>query len=72
MSFDYRELRGLIRARVDSETAAAERIGISKAKLSARLNNRQSFKQEEIAALKEVLDIPNERVWDYFFKEKVR
>ena len=47
-------------------------ITISSTSLNLRLNNKLRFDQQDIKELCRALDIEEEEIPDYFFKEKVR
>ena len=70
--FDYSELRGVIRAKFGTNENFAKTLGISQYSLYERLNNRVSFKQDEIMRVKKMLRLSSERVDEFFFTEKIR
>lgn len=65
--YDYSELQGLIRAKFGNQENYAKAIGISLTSLSERLANRVPFKQPEIMATKEILNLSPEQVDKLFF-----
>ena len=71
--FDFSELKGRIIARYGDYAKFAEAIGMSRAQLSERLNNKRPFKPEEIYLIcsPEVLDIPATEIGRYFLTPKV-
>lgn len=74
MEFDYSKLRGRMVEMFGSTSAVAEKIGMSKAAMSSRLNNATPFKDSEIFSLcaTDCLDIPDSEIVAYFFTPKVR
>lgn len=68
MVFDFRKLRGRIIEVFGSYAGLAKALNMSPAQLSDRLNNRISFKPDEIytIASPEVLNIPSEEIPRYF------
>ena len=68
--FDYSKLRGRIKEKMGSESRFADKIGISSVSLSARLNNRIGFSNEEISKTCEVLEISIDEVGTYFLMPK--
>lgn len=71
MQFDYSKLRGRIKEKVGTETYMAEKLKLSRASFSQRLNNKIEFSQEEIKVIGDLLEIPPTQLTDYFFTEKV-
>ena len=70
MEFDYSRLRGRIREldmRIDD---CADAAGISRSAFSLKINGHYGFKQEEILAVCDVLGIPVEQIYLYFFQIK--
>lgn len=72
MSFDYSKLRGRIREKFTTEGAFAEAMNFSKQTLSAKLNNKALFTQDEIRAASSILLIQTAEIPAYFFTEKVQ
>lgn len=70
--FDFSKLRGRIKERYRNESVFSEVAKISKPSLSAKLNNKTYFKPSEIVEISEILEIPDDEVKSYFFKQKVR
>ena len=71
MQFDYSKLLGRIREFGYTQEGLAEEIGISKATMSLKLNNKAFFTQPEIEKIRKVLRIPQEETGAYFFTPKV-
>lgn len=69
--FDYSKLEGKIMEIYKTNYKFAEAIGISKASISAKLNNRVDFIQTEIRKAIFLLKIPENEVSLYFFNKKV-
>lgn len=67
---DFSKLRGRIREKNYSEKEFAECINMSPATLSSKLNGITSFNTEEIKKAVKVLEIPEQEIIIYFFKEK--
>ena len=70
--FDYRKLDGKITEVYKTQYKFAEALGISKASISAKLNNKTNFTQKEIYDSLRLLKIPESEVYSYFFKIKVQ
>lgn len=73
MKYDFNKLRGRIKEKLKNETRFAEKLDISSASLSYKLNNLSFFTAEEIsrAIEKDVLDLSIELIGEYFFTEQV-
>lgn len=69
---NYAKLLGKIRECGLTQADLAEKIGIHKGTLSAKLNNQFSFTIKEMLAIGEVLEIPQGELGDYFFAEEVQ
>ena len=67
MEFNYSRLRGRIRECGFTQDKLAKVIGVNKATLSSKLNNKFSFTQEEILAICKLLKIPVCEIGDYFY-----
>lgn len=72
MKFDYRKLRGKIREVYETQDKFAEKLGIGRVSLSQRLNNILDFSQKEILLACELLGIPTEECYLYFFTLEVQ
>lgn len=76
VAFDFSKLRGRIVERFGSGLALcqSQKVDMTPAALSERLNNRIPFKAPEIYALcaPDVLDIPGSEIDAYFFTPEVR
>ena len=67
MKYNYSKLLGRMRECGITQEQLATEIGMNKATLSTKLNNKFQFKAEEMDAICKVLDIPNEEIGTYFF-----
>lgn len=67
MKFNYSKLLGRMRECGFTQEQLAKAIGINKATLSAKLNNRFSFSQEEILAICKQLNIHVDEIGAYFY-----
>lgn len=72
MKFNYSKLLGRMRECGYTQEQLAKAIGINKATLSTKLNNRFSFSQEEILAICKVLNIPISEISEYFYAMEVQ
>ena len=71
MAFNYRKLRGRIREVCGTQEEFAKSINLSTTSISAKLNNKVEWTQQEINKAAEVLNIPDSKVFTYFFTEEV-
>lgn len=71
MEFDYSVLRGKIRELYGSEKAFASAIGMDRATLSMKLNNRREFTQVEICKIMDALHEERAMASRYFFTLKL-
>lgn len=67
MKYNYSKLLGRMKERGITQEQLAKEIGVSKATLNAKLNNKFKFTTAEIDAICKVLDIPNNEIGEYFF-----
>lgn len=67
MKFNHSKLLGRIRECGFTQEQLAKAIGISKATLSAKLNNQFYFTAKEMYDICEVLNIPLSEISEYFF-----
>lgn len=72
MKFNYSKLLGRMRECGYTQEQLAKAIGINKATLSTKLNNRFSFSQNEILAICKVLNIPTSEISEYFYAMEVQ
>lgn len=64
---NYAKLRGRIVEMFHTQSAFAEAMGMDKATLSGKLNNRSQWSSDEIAKACELLNIPLSEAHLYFF-----
>lgn len=72
MKFNYSKLRGKIIEICGSQKIFAEKMGVSERTLSLKLANKIAFKQNEILKAMKILNIPIEKIEEYFFNTKVQ
>ena len=72
MTFNFSKLRGKIREKFKTETAFAEAMEISTPTLSAKLNSKVCWTDQEIVKSCGLLEIPLEFIPVYFFTEEVK
>lgn len=72
MAFDYSKLRGQIRENYNTQSDFAKAMGFSSASLSAKLNSKVQFTQNEIITACSLLNIKMTEVAAYFFTSKVK
>lgn len=70
--YDYSKLLGRIKEKYSTRENLVKEITISSTSLNLRLNNKLKFDQQDIKELCIALDIEEDEIPDYFFKEKVR
>ena len=66
----YTKLRGKIVEKYHTQSAFADAMGINKATLNGKLNNRSQWTAEEIVKACGLLDIPLSEAHLYFFCTK--
>lgn len=69
--FNYNKLRGKIREMYGSERKFADNIGMSNVALSAKLNGKARFSQDDIYDFSKSLNIIGDDIGIYFFAEKL-
>lgn len=69
-TYDYSKLNGRITEICGSQAEFARRMSMSQHSVSHKLNNRVSFRQDEIEEALAVLDIHRTEIADYFFRVK--
>ena len=72
MVIEYGKLLGRIREKGYTQAQLANLVGMTPGTMSTKLNNQAHFKQSEIIAISDVLDIHASEYGDYFFTRKVR
>lgn len=65
-------LKGEIRAKDMTQAAVAARIGVSRSRFNAKLNGNKGaeFTLGEVRAMKELLYLSKDQVYEIFFEEK--
>ena len=71
VEFDYSALRGKIREKLGSEGILASLIGMDKATLSKKLNNKSEFTQLDMAKIMDALGEAYSQITRYFFTPKL-
>ena len=76
MDYSLKEVAGRIKdlreAKGYTQEQLANLVGMTPGTMSTKLNNQSHFKQSEILAISEVLDISISEYGEYFFTRKVR
>lgn len=72
MHIDYSKLIGRIIEKFGTRTAFADAMGLKLGALSSRLSNKARWQTEEYIKASELLDIPPEEIYAYFFTPKLR
>ena len=72
MSFDYDKLKGRIIEKFGSQYKFAEKMGWSLRTLSLKMNSIRVWKQSDICRALELLDLKEEDIPAYFFKQNVQ
>lgn len=68
MAYQYAKLRELILTEYESYSLFAQKIGVSKQTVSAKLNRRSQFSQEDIFKWSKALDLSLSEARAYFFE----
>ena len=69
--FNYNKLRGRIREIFGTQEEFGKAVGLSNTSISAKLNNKVEWSQQEINKSVEVLKLSDNEIFTYFFTEKV-
>lgn len=72
MCYNYSKLNGKIVEKYGTQSKFAEAMGLSERTISLKLNNLVAWKQTEITKAIDILDIPANKIQDYFFNQKVQ
>ena len=72
MQFDYSKLLGRIKEFGYTQESLAEEIGIAKATMCLKLNNKAFFTQPDIRKIQKILCIARNEIGAYFFTPKVQ
>ena len=70
-NYDYSKLKGKIKEVYNLQSSFANALEISETSLSKKLNNIVTFSQDEIKKAKEILNLSDKEVFEYFFTSKV-
>lgn len=71
MIFDSSKLKGLIKERGLTQESVAKSIEVAYSTFNLKLNGNAFFTQEEIYKISNLLKIPKEKIYKYFFILKV-
>lgn len=71
MSNDYSKLLGRITEKFGTQAEFANAMGVSERSISLKLNNKVSWKDNEISKAVEILEVNPKDIPAYFFKYKV-
>lgn len=71
MDYDYRKLRGRIVEVFGTASAFADALGIHKAQVSAKLNNKVDITKADIEKWSPMLDIDTDDYGAFYFTKKV-
>jgi transcriptional regulator with XRE-family HTH domain len=67
MPYNYSKLLGRIKEYGYTQESLAKAIDKDKSTISLKLNGKGEFKAGEIDSICRVLDIPNDKIGEYFF-----
>lgn len=70
MKFDYSNLKEKIKKHFNNQTKLADALGVSRASLNMKINNKSYFTQQEILMICDLLNISQEEIPVYFFRLK--
>ena len=70
--YDLNKLKGRIVEKFGTQGSFAQAMGMSGRTLSLKLDNKVDWKQTEIVKACKLLEIPDDKIADYFFKLKVQ
>lgn len=71
LQYDYSKFLGRMKELGFTQEALARKLGISACSLNFSLNNKRSFRQDEMLKLGELLHIPTSMFQEYFFTHKL-
>ena len=72
MAFDFRKLKGRIVEKLGSQANFAKAMGWSERTTSKKLSGKISWKQTDICAALNVLELTEKDIQEYFFTQKVQ
>ncbi len=67
MSFNFNKLKGKIVEKYGTQAAFAKGFGVSDVVFSQKMNNKVRFNSEDIIKIVKMLDIPGDKISEYFF-----
>lgn len=67
MKFDFSKLKGLIREKNLTQEEMAKKIDVAYSTFNLKINGNAYFSQDEIYKISNLLKIPKEKIYDYFF-----
>lgn len=68
---DYQKLRGRIVEKYGTQGKFAKAVGLSEQSITAKMNGRSAFSQDDIKLWCELLNIKPKQIGEYFFSQKV-
>lgn len=71
MELQYRKLKGRIVEKYGSQEELAKAWGITRQAVSKKMTGKTRFSTDDIVKLVNLLDIPKERIGEYFFDQEV-
>lgn len=71
MKFDYSKLKGKIKEIFDVQSNYAKALNLSETSVTNKLNNITYFTQSEISKSIDLLNIPFDEIYSYFFTKEV-
>ena len=72
MAFDYSKLKGKIIEKYNSQVEFAKALGWSERTLSLKINGKVPWKQTDICAAIDLLELSKDDIQEYFFNFKVQ
>lgn len=66
-SFNYNKLKGRIKEKVETQRNLALKMNTSPTLLSFKLNHKVDFSMNDIYKMVNILEIPKDEIYDYFF-----
>ena len=67
LTYNYNKLKGRMTEKGETQDSLSKKTGISVTALWAKFQNKSQFKQNEIAAICDLLDIDGSEIALYFF-----
>lgn len=69
--YNYSKLLGRMKEKGFTQERLSKEIGLCECSLNLTLNNKRSFRQDEIISICKVIDIPLSNIEEYFFAHKL-